>query len=127
MKIPRSRSHDVMQTIVRRRAELKEVVRPSTDSSGRFGEHDSTTTTISDVSMWLFNPTEINVDTQFGDRVGGDLEGLALPDADVQVNDRVDHGTDTYEVQRIYHIPDDDRKALKRFSLQRRVNDDSEP
>lgn len=125
MRIPRSRAYDSMATVVRKRAVSKSIERPDVDASGRFGEHDETTTTVTGVDMWLYDPTEVNVDTDFGDRLGGDLEGLALPSADVQVNDRVDHGVETYEVDRIYHLPDEDQQVLKRFSLQRRTNDDS--
>jgi hypothetical protein len=125
MRIPLSRSHQALQTVVRRRSVVKKIERPDVDSGGRFGEHAETTSTVDGVSMWLFNPTEVNVDTEYGDRLSGDLEGLAMPSADVSVDDRITHGADVYEVDRIFAIPDEDRTALKRFSLQRRTNDDS--
>lgn len=112
-----------MRTIVRRRSSLYDITRPDQGQSGRFGESTATTTTVSDVSMWLFEPNEVNIDTDYGDRLGGDLQGLALPAADIQVHDRVSHGGDTYEVERVMHLPDNDDQQLKMFSLQKRTND----
>lgn len=123
MRIPRSRAHGTMRTIVRQRSTLYDITRPSQGQTGRFGESDETTTTITDVSLWLFEPNEVNIDTEHGDRLGGDLQALALPAADVAVHDRLDHGGDSYEVERIMHLPDNDNQQLKMFSLQKRTND----
>lgn len=123
MRIARSRAHGTMRTVVRKRSSLYDITRPTQGSTGRFGESDETTTTVSDVSMWLHEPSEANLDTEYGDRLDGDLQGLALPQADVQVHDRIDHGGDTYEVDRIMHLPDNDNKKLKLFSLDRRTNE----
>lgn len=127
MRFGRSRGNEVMRQIVRQRATDYDLTRPSQSSSGRFGEHDETTTTVSDVPVWLFAPNEVNIDTEAGDRLGGDLQGLALPTTNVEVYDRLTHGTETYEVERIRHIPDESDRVLKMFALERRVNDDSTP
>lgn len=116
-----------MRGIVRRRAVDYDVVRPSITSGGRFGENSESTQTISNVSLWVYAPDEINVDTEYGERLGGDLQLLAQPSADIEVQDRITHGTDTYEVEEIHHIPDDADTVLKMASLQRRTNDDSTP
>lgn len=123
MRIPRSRAHGTMRTIVRQRSALYDLTRPSQGQSGRFGESEADTTTVSDVSLWLFEPNEVNDDTEYGDRLDGDLQGLSLPSADVAVHDRLDHGGDSYEVERIMHLPDNDDQQLKLFSLQKRTND----
>lgn len=125
MRLPFSRSRGAMRTVVRRRTSDYDLTRPTQSSGGRFGEHSESTTTVTDVSLWLFEPSEVNIDTEFGDRLGGDLQGLALPSADIQVHDRVTHGPDTYEVERIAHMPDNDDKVLKRIALDKRTNDDS--
>jgi len=122
MRIGRSRAHGTMAQIVRQRSTQYDITRPTQSSGGRFGENSSTETTIMDVSMWLFEPNEVNVDTEYGDRLGGDLQGYAQPSADIEVHDKVSHGADTYEVEQIMHIPDNDRKVLKQFSLQRQTN-----
>lgn len=122
MRIPRSRVHGTLRQIVRQRATPYDIVRPDEDQSGRFGENAESTETVNDVDMWLYEPNEVNVDTEYGDRLGGDLRGLALPSADVEVHDRINHGLDTYEVEQIMHIPDNDEQVLKMFSLQRRTN-----
>lgn len=123
MRIPRSRAHGTMRTVVRRRSALYDVTRPTQGQSGRFGESAESTTTVTDVSLWLFEPNEVNVDTDYGDRLGGDLQGLSLPGANVEVHDRISHGGDAYEVERIMHLPDNDNQQLKMFSLQKRTND----
>lgn len=123
MRIPRSPVNGALRTVVRRRASSYDVTRPDQDSSGRFGENAESTTTVSGVSAWVFEPTEVNVDTEYGDRLGGDMQALAMPSADVQVHDRFTHGSDTYEVERIMHLPDNDDQVLKMFSLERRTND----
>lgn len=122
MRLPRSRSFGTLRTVVRKRTTAYTITRPDEGATGRFGETDETTSTVSNVDMWLFQPTEVNADTEYGDRLEGDLQGLALPSADVQVHDRVPHGSDEYEVQRVMHLPDNDNKQLKMFSLERRTN-----
>lgn len=124
MRLSFTRARGAMRTVVRKRSSSYDLTRP-TESTGRFGEHDETTSTVSSVDMWLFRPNEVNVDTEYGDRLGGDLQGLALPSADVAVHDRLTHGADAYEVSEIMHIPDNDDKVLKIFALERRTNDDS--
>jgi hypothetical protein len=122
MYIPTSRAYKLLRQVVREHLVEHSVVR-TTHAAGRFGEDEETESTIT-VEAWLHQPTEINVDTPYGDRLGGDLEALALPSADVEVGDEYPHGGETYEVQRIQHLPDNDDKKLKRFSLTRKTNDD---
>lgn len=115
--------HHALRRVVRLRSSEYDLTRRTDDGKGRFGEHDESTTTVSDVSLHLFQPNEINVDTEHGERLGGDLQGLALPTADLQFDDRLSHGGESYEVEDIIHIPDGDDQVLKMFSLVRRTND----
>lgn len=124
MRVPFSRAYGSLRTVVRRRSSSYDLQRPDETMDGRFGEHDdATVTTVSGVDVWLFEPEEVNLDTEHGDRLQGDLNGLSLPSADVQVHDRVTHGGDVYEVDDIAHLPDNDNQQLKAFSLTKRVND----
>lgn len=116
--------HESLRQVVRQRSQPYDIERPTQDATARFGEsEDVSTTTISGVDMWVYDPQEVNLDTEFGDRLGGDLQALALPSADVQVHDRITHGIDAYEVERVMHLPDNDRQKLKKFALNRRTND----
>lgn len=124
MRIPTSRAYGGLRSVVRRRATPKDLERPELGSGGRFGETtDAPTETIPRRRMWLYDPTERNVDTDYGDRLDGDLHGLSMPDEDIVVNDRVSHGGERYEVSRIEHLPDEDTAKLKMFALERRTND----
>lgn len=125
MRIPRGGGYKALKRVVRMRSSTYDLTRPSVDSGGgRFGESTETETTVASVSMWLHEPNEIEQDTEYGDRLGGDLQGLAHPSADIQTDDRLTHGGDEYEVSRIMHLPDNERKVLKQFSLERRTNED---
>lgn len=121
MRLPRSGGLDGLSTVVRMRSMTYTFERP-TEAVGRFGESDSSSTTDVDAEAWLFSPDEINADTEYGDRLGGDLQGLSMPSADIEVHDTVTHGGEEYEVQRIIHLPDDETQTLKMFSLQRVTN-----
>lgn len=90
--------------------------------SGRFGSDDSASGTIQDVNLWVYSPEETNIDTQYGDRIGGSLQALALPDANVEVGDELEHGSDTYEVDEYQHLPNDDNQQLMLLGLTRVVN-----
>lgn len=111
-----------MRMVVRTRGEPYDLTRVEHSSDGRFGENSRDESTINGVTLFLFRPTEVNVDTEHGDRLEGDLQGLALPSADVKVDDEVDHGGETYVVTEIRHIPSNEDRVLKLFSLDRVVN-----
>lgn len=122
MRIPRSSGLEAIATVVRVRSRTYTFVRGDTQTA-RFGESTEGSTTDIAADAWLFEPEELPVDSEYGDRVGGDLQGLAMPDADIERHDEVTHGTDTYEVSRIIHLPDEDTQHLKLFSLQRITNE----
>lgn len=128
MRIPTSNPHDSLRTIVRTRSATYTVTRPDADAGGaRFGESSETTST-HDENFYLFSPEERVIDTEFGDRLDADLQGLSLPAADIEHDDRVKHGTDengddvTYEVDGIQHLPSDKDAQIKVFSLSKVTN-----
>lgn len=123
MRVPRSGGHKALRRVVSTRVVSYGITRPEEASVGRFGESVDTSSVSHTADLWLFEPNEINIDTEYGDRLGGDMQGLAMPAADLEVHDRLDHGTDTYTVNRIMHIPDNDSPVLKMFSLERQTND----
>lgn len=122
MRFGFGRPRGAMRQVVRQKASEYDLTRRTDDSKGRFGESDGSTTTVSNIALYLFEPSEINLDTQYGDRLGGDLQGLAMPNADLQFDDTLTHGTDDYEVEEIMHVPSESDKVLKMFSLQRKTN-----
>jgi hypothetical protein len=116
--------HEALRQVVRQRSRPYDLERPTQHAAARFGEsEDVSTTTITDVDIWVYDPQEVNVDTEFGDRLSGDLQALALPNADVEVHDRLTHGVDSYEVERVMHLPDNDRQKIKKFALNKRTNE----
>jgi hypothetical protein len=109
--------------VVRKRVSEYDVTRSKLSQEARFGgSSESETRVIEGVKLWLHQPNEVNIDTEYGDRLGGDLQGLALPDADIDVHDRVTYLGEEYEVDRVFMIPNEDSPVVKQFSLQRKVN-----
>jgi len=49
--------------------------------------------------VWLFNPMETNVPTEFGERINGDVGMLTQPSTDVVEGDQVLYAGDPYEVE----------------------------
>ena len=111
-----------IRTIIRKRSESKTVTRITyvKDSVGETVNDSESTVS---VDMWLFDPMEVNIKVESGDRLVGDLAGLALSGADVQVGDRIDDGSVTYEVEEVMDLPRESTPEYKGFVLERVVND----
>lgn len=122
MRIGTSRAHGSLRTVVRLKSVPYDVERPSDRDKDRFGESGATTTTVTGIQMYLFEPQAVVLDTDFGDRLDGDLRGLALPSEDIQHQDRVTHQGDTYEISEPLHLPDNGNPVLKVFSLDKVTN-----
>lgn len=123
MRIGASRGRKALRMVVRKRVSEYDVTRSKLSQEARFGgSSESETRVITGVKLWLHQPNEVNIDTEYGDRLGGDLQGLALPDADIDVHDRVTYLGEEYEVDRVFMIPNEDSPVVKQFSLQRKVN-----
>lgn len=121
MRVPHSRADESMRQILRLRQTTHSVTRVTGESAkSAMGESVDNTTTVS-IDAHLYRPNESNDALDFGERLSGDLQGLALPSADVQVNDQFEHDAETFQVEEIQHVPSNDDKALKRFSLTKMV------
>lgn len=96
MKFGRLPSSGIRQ-LIRQNTVTKTLTRPDDSKDSRFGESRGGTTTV-EVDVWLFNPEETPVQTDYGTREAADLSGLLLPSEDIQLHDQLDHGGETYEV-----------------------------
>lgn len=121
MRVGASFAHRHIRQVIRLRSTDYTVTRIST-SAGRFGEQDQSTTTVNNVSLWVYDPVETNVQTQFGERLGGDIQAAALDSTNIEYDDRIDHGAETYEVEDIVNKPDENDKQFKLISFQRVTN-----
>jgi hypothetical protein len=116
MRLPTNNATDQLRQLIRVRGVCYEVTRQTGVENIGMGETRQTTDTVY-VDALLFAPTSDNSMTEFGDRLTGDLNGLALPDADVQVGDEYDHNGVTYEVTTVDSRPSDSNVELQRFAL----------
>lgn len=120
MRFGFSRADEMIRQVVRQKSSLYDLTRPSDEANARFGESDPSTTTVSDVSLYLFDPGESAIDTQFGDRLTGDLNGLALPSADIEDGDELTHDGTVYEVAEKPEMVKDG--LIKAIVLNKKVN-----
>lgn len=120
MKTPTSSGERFMRSTISSRFETYTVERPS-KTTGPMG--GSETTTDRSVDIWVFDPMEMRDDTEYGDRLRGNLGGLTDPSADIQVNDRITHEGDTYEVAETMTFDGEHRDVYKLLDLVRMVND----
>lgn len=118
--IPRGRGIAGITRIIAARATATTVTRV-TESKDSL---DSTTESSSEHSedVWLFNPDEASVQSIAGERVTGDLGGLAVADGsvDIQKGDRIVHGGVEYEVDTVVGVPDEEQTNYWQISLIRR-------
>lgn len=121
VSFPRRHGLSGIRRAVRSRSEFYDLERPST-TEGRFGDDDTSTTTVRDVRLWVNPPTSIVQNTEFGDRVEADAIALALDGEDVQQNDRLVDGVTEYEVHGVDYLPDERNAKVLRVSLVERVN-----
>lgn len=122
MRFGFSRAHGALRQLIRQKSDLYDLTRDTGDGKGRFGESDANTTTVTDVSLYLHAPNEVNIDGIGGERIDGDLAALALPSADVEVDDRLTHGSETYEVEDIIDQPNENDPQYRLCSLTRVTN-----
>lgn len=95
MNLPTSRGHDALHAAISSRMTTYTLTRP-TQTTGAMGGTDGTTDV--SVELWVFDPNEVNTDTDFGERLNGSLGGLTQPSTDVQVGDRLTYQSIEYEV-----------------------------
>lgn len=95
MNLPTSRGSRALGAVIDTRMSQYTFDRPSA-ATGAMGGVDTDSDVTADI--WLFRPMEVQTDTDFGERLTGELGGLALPTADIQVGDRVTYQSTEYEV-----------------------------
>lgn len=109
--IPRGRGLRGITRIAAARATATTITRPTTSTDSL----DSTQETTAEHTerVWLFSPDENSIEVSAGERVTGDLNGLAVEpeDAtvDIQKGDRITHGGVEYEVDTVEGRPDDNQ------------------
>lgn len=119
MNIPTSGGGRMVQSILRGKVEEFTIERPTETTGARGGTE---TTATHKESLWVGSPMEIEMDTEYGDRLTGSLVGLAFPDADIQERDRLTYQSVPYEVAETV-ITDDSGDVVMNINLVRRVND----
>lgn len=122
MRIPHSRADESLRMVLRKRMSTYTVERITGESSqSAMGEAVQNTTTVS-IDAYLYFPEEENLPIDFGERLEGSLQGLALPSADVQVNDVFTHGSEQFQVEDVSSTPSSDDVTLQRFTLTKMTN-----
>ena len=122
MRLSRQPGRHAIQHIVRLRSQTYAVSRQDGVSDVGRGETRPDTTTV-DVDALLFNPIDVQEIVDFGERMAGDLNGLAQPSADVQVGDIYTHGDVDYEVNAVTGQPSDEDSVVLRFGLEKMTNE----
>lgn len=118
MRLPNRHGRQALRSVIRLHLESYTIERPD-DNIGALGESRSTVSThLAD--LWLFRATEIPLDTDFGERLTGSLNGLALTGEDIQVGDRLTWNGDKY---RVAEVADLQEKPYIKLGLERAVND----
>lgn len=120
MRFALSRGHESLRQVVRQHAEPHTVTRGD-DTIGDMGEEQETTATHT-ANAWLFAPRNNPLGTDYGDRLQGELNGLALPSEDWQHADEIEHGGETYRVDEPFHVPNEADQQLQVFALERKTN-----
>lgn len=120
MKIPKGRAVGALRQLVRYHATSYTITRGdgSRAAMGVSREGESTHS----AEVYLFMPRTVAVDTPYGERLDGDLNGLALPGEDLEHDDSLQHGGTTYEIDDLFHLPSEDDKEIKVVNLVRVTN-----
>lgn len=119
MNLPTSGGPSAIGSIVSTRSNTYTITRPTYTSGARGGTE---TTATHDVDIWVFSPREINIDTEYGERLTGSLAGLAHPAEDIEEGDRLTYQQIPYEVEETV-ITDEASDVVMVVNLTRRTND----
>lgn len=119
--IPTRKPHNMLRLVIKQHltAYTVERVDVSPDSMGGVSETSTTHT----ARLWVYSPDEFQLNIDIGERFDGDIQALTLPSEDIQENDRIQYGTDSYEVQGILNRPTEENKQITVLDLSRRTND----
>lgn len=96
MNIPTSAAERLLGSALASRFDTYTITR-STQTTGPMG--GSTSSSTHTVEMWPFDPSELNEESDFGDRLGGSIGLLCDSSADIQHRDRFTYHGDTYQVE----------------------------
>lgn len=118
MRIPTGAPHRRLRLIIRNKTVQYTLERPD-GNIGALGESRSADTSPT-ADLWLFRPGEVSLDTEFGERLTGSLNGLALTGEDVREGDRLTWNGDKYRVEEKQEPQD---SIFIRLGLERAVND----
>jgi len=82
---------------------------------------------VTEADLYLYDPTLTRSVVDEGERTDGSLEGVCLPDEDIEVYDRVNYGQGRYEVVHpINGVPDEHNPSLLVLTLERVDESDSD-
>jgi len=118
MRLGTGHGQRAMQRVIRLHLEQYILERPD-GNIGALGESRSTNSNPT-ANLWLFSATEIPLDTDFGERLTGRLNGLTLPGENVQAGDRLSWNGDKYRVEEVADIQD---QPYVKLGLERAVNE----
>lgn len=111
----------LIRSVIRSHTATYEITRV-TYGVGDRGQSTETEST-HNADLWLFNPREGSARDDFGIRVEGQLGGLAIPeDVDIERQDQLSHGDDTYRVESLTFQPNHENKEVLVLSLERMDN-----
>lgn len=116
--VPRDRPLGHITKIIGLRSATKTISRV-TETVGSLDQTETSTADHTE-DVWLFEPFEAPSEVVAGERVNGDLMGLAMDDADIERDDRITHGTAEYEVDTVVGRPNDDNTSYLVITLVRR-------
>jgi len=74
-------------------------------------------------TLYVFDPNEVNVPTQFGERIQGDMFAISLPNTDVVRGDVVEHPNGLLEVEETDLYQQYGETVYEYYALQRVSND----
>ena len=122
MKIGKVPTGPIRSTIIQRSRAYSIDRRQGRDTdalgSGVNYEQDATV-----ADLYLYDPSASETVAPVGEQTGGDISGLCLSDADVQVGDRVDYGRQRYEViEPMRDIPNPQSAVAIELTLERVTN-----
>lgn len=120
-----SRPYHLFRKVVRMNMKTETIERPDGSPSGEVnsfgGVPKESTETEFEQTLWLYKPTEGYVQAEFGIKETGDLSGVFIPDEyassyqpnfQMEMNDRVTHGDQTYALETIRYLPDEENRQL---------------
>jgi len=86
-----------MRMVIRNHLETYQIYTPETQRDG-IGQANATYSEGHIEDVWLFNPSTTTTQIDFGEQSEAELMGIALPDAEISKDHRIEYGDWTYEV-----------------------------